>query len=120
MPALRTFGLVVLAVLAVSIGILGYIYIRAVFDDSAARGAAIKVSDACGTVVASGGTQTVEITLPGNYSMRFIDNQIAVEDYRVPEQGLALMFSEDSPKLGPGTYTLSITIQGGRLVVTRI
>lgn len=105
--------------LAVSIGILGYIYIRAVFDESAARGAAIKVSDACGTVVASGGTQTVEITLPGNYSMRFVDNQIAVDNYRVPEQGFALMFA-NTPELGPGTHTLSITIQGGRLVVTRI
>lgn len=120
MPALRTLGLVILAVLAVSIGILGFVYMRAVSDESAARNAAIKVAGACGTVIASGGTQTVEITIPGNYSMRFLDNQIAVDNYRVPEQGFVLKFSESAPELGPGTYTLSIAIQGDRLVVTRI
>jgi hypothetical protein len=120
MPALRTLGLVILAILAVSIGILGYVYMRAVFDDSAARSAVDKVAAECGAVVASGGTQTVEITIPGNYQMRFLDNQITIDNYRVPKEGFVFGFSESAPELGPGTYTLSITIQDGRLVVTRI
>lgn len=120
MPALRTLGLVILGALAVSIGILGFVYMRAVSDESAARGAAIKVADACGAVIASGGTRAVEITIPGNYIMRFLDNQITVDNYRVPEQGFVFNFSESAPELGPGTYTLSIAIQDNRLVVTRI
>jgi len=120
MPALRTLGLVILAILAVSIGILGYVYMRAVFDYSAARGAAIEVANKCGVVISSpsGGPQTVDITIPGNYQMRFDDNQVLIDNFRFPEEGLELMFSENLRELGPGTYTLSITIQGGRLVVT--
>jgi len=121
MPALRTLGVVILTGLAVSIGLLGSVYIRAVFDESGARGAASKVSNACQTVINVGGQQVVEITLPGNYRMRFIDNQIAVDNYRTPEEGLARQFVENSLELDPGTHTLSISLNDdNRLVVTRI
>ena len=110
MPALRTLGLVILAALAVSIGILGFVCMRAVFDESAARNAAIKVADACGAVIASGGVRTVEVTIPGNYSMRFTGNQVAVDNYSVPEPVFALEFENNLPELGPGTYMLSIRI----------
>lgn len=122
MPALRTFGLVILAVFAVSIGILGYVYMRAVHDESAAREAALSVSEACQTVITVGGQQVVDITLPGDYHMRFLDNQIAVDNYLTPEQGLARRFAENAPELGPGNHTLSVTIDEDthRLVVTRI
>jgi len=121
MPALRTLGLVILAALAVSIGILGYVCIRAVFDESAARNAAIKVADACGTVIASGGVQTVEVTIPGNYHMSFDNYQIVVDNYRVPESGFVRQFVDGIPDLDPGTHQLSITMNNeNRLVVTRI
>jgi len=123
MPALRTLGLVILAVLAVSIGILGYVYMRAVFDESAARDAALKVRDACQTVINNGGGQQVEnITLPGNYHMYFIenDNQISVDSYRVPTDGLFRRFAENV-ELGPGNHKLTIRLdENNRLVVTRI
>lgn len=120
MPALRTLGLVILAVFAVSIGILGYVYMRATLDESAAREAALRVSEACQTVINVVGQQVVEITLPGNYYMRFLDNQIVVDNYRIPEQGFVLKFAENAPELGPGTHTLSITLDDNRLVITRI
>jgi len=112
MPALRTLGLVILAALAVSIGILGFVYMRAVSDEIAARGAADKVVGACGDVIASpsGSPQTVRVTIPGNYRMRFLDNQIAVDNYLVPEQGFVIEFENNLPELGPGTYELSIRI----------
>lgn len=120
MPALRTLGLVIMTALAVSIGILGYVYMRAVFDESAAKSAANKVAGVCGDLISIGGVQNVEITIPGNYRMSFVDNQIAIDNYRVPEHGFVFKFSENSPELGPGTHNLSITIQDGRLVVARI
>lgn len=121
MPALRTLGLVILAVFAVSIGILGYVLIRAELDKSAARAAAASVSNACQTVINVGGQQTVEITLPGNYHMRFLDNQIivVVNEYHVFEEELMRQFAENAPELGPGTHALSITLdENNKLVVT--
>lgn len=120
MPALRTLGLVILSAFAVSIGILGYVYIRGILDESVARGAALEVADACGTVIATGGTQNVKINIPGNYRMKFLDNRIFVDNYGIPEEGFVFRFSEDSPELGPGSHDLSITISDGRLVITRI
>lgn len=120
MPALRTLGLVILSVFAISIGIFGYTYIRGVLDESTAREAALRVADACGTVIATGGTQNVRINIPGNYRMRFLENRIFIDNYSIPEDGFVFMFAEDSPELGPGSYDLSITIHEGKLVVTRI
>lgn len=123
MPALRMLGLVILAGFAVSIGILGYTYMRAVLDESAARDAALRVSSACQTVINIGGQQVIDITLPGNYHMRFLDNQVVVDNYRTPEQGLARQFAENTLELelGPGSYTLLINLdENNRLVVGRI
>ncbi len=120
MPALRLLGLVILAALACTIGILGYVYLRGTLDASAARDAANKVAIACQTVINSGGgTQVVEISLPGDYQMSFQDNQISVDGYRVPDGGLSLQFAE-TENLTPGTYRLSITTENNLLVVTRI
>lgn len=120
MPALRLLGLVILAALASSIGLLGYAYMRAALDEAAARDSALEVASACGTVIASGGQQTVGISLPGNCRMRFVDNQIAVDNYRIPDGGFVLRFADNAPELGPGTHQLLITIDNNRLVVTRI
>jgi len=122
MPALRTIGIVMLTALAVSIGLLGYAYIRAVFDERVARDAALEVGDACQTVINVGGQQVVEVTLPGNYTMRFVENQIVVDGYCTPEQGLIKRFAKNSPELGPGGHhTISISLgDDDRLVVTRI
>lgn len=123
MVALRMLGLVILAGFAVSIGLWGYVLISSELDKSAARNAGSKVSNACKTVITIGGQQIVEITLPGNYYMRFPDNRIVVvvDDYCVFEEELTRQFAENA-QLGPGgAYKLSITIdQNNELVVTRI
>jgi len=120
MPALRILGLVILSAFAISIGIFGYFVIRGTLDESSARGAAMQVADACGTVISAGGTQNVRINIPGDYRMRFLDNRIFVDNYGIPEGGFVFKFSVDSPELGPGSYDLSISVRDGRLVVTRI
>lgn len=120
MPALRILGLVILSVFAVSIGIFGYFFIRGAMDESAARGAALQVVEACGTAISTGSTQNVSISIPGNYHMRFLDNQIFIDNQALPQGGLIFRFSDDSPDLGPGSYVLSISLQGDRLVVARI
>ncbi len=121
MPALRTLGLVILSALAVSIGIFGFFFIRGTLDESSARQAALEVADACGTVISTGGTQTVRINIPGDYRMRFMadENRIFVDNFSVPEAGFVYPFSANL-ELGPGSYDLSISVNDGRLVVTRI
>ena len=123
MPALRTLGLVILAAFVVSIGTLGYAYMRAVQDEATARNAALSVANKCEEVINSppNSVRTVEINLPGNYHMHFFDNQIVVGGYRVPEGGLMRRFAENAPELGPGPHQLSITIdENNKLVITRI
>ncbi len=120
MPALRTLGLVIISVFAITIGILGVVSMMAALDERSARESALRVSNACGTVIATGNTQNVEISIPSNYQIRFVDNKISVDSYMIPEGGFAFRFEDGSPDLGPGTHNLSITIRNGRLVVTRI
>ncbi|MFH1821021.1 MAG: hypothetical protein ABH852_01050 [Methanobacteriota archaeon] len=120
MPALRILGLVILSAFAISVGMFGYFLIRGTLDESTARGAALDVADACGTVISAGGTQNVRINIPGNYRMTFLENRIFVDNYSIPESGFVLFFSEDSPELGPGSHDLSVSVRDGRLVVARI
>ncbi len=120
MPALRILGLVVLSIFAVAIGMFGFFFIRGAMDESAARGAALQVAEACGTVISTGSTQNISISIPGGYSMRFVDNRILIDNQSIPEGGLIFRFSDDSPELGPGSYELSVSLQGDRLVIARI
>jgi len=120
MPALRTLGIVILSAFAISIGIFGFFVIRGTLDESSARGAAMQVADACGTVISTGGTQTVRISIPGDYHMVFQGNQILIDNYRIPDGGFVYSFSNDSPELGPGSHDLSVFVRDNELVVTRI
>lgn len=120
MPALRTLGLVILSAFAIAVGIFGFFLIRGLADEGAAREAALKVAEACGTVISTGGTQNVRINIPGNYHMRFVENRIFIDGYSIPADGFVLAFSEESPELGPGSHDLSIFVRDGRLVVKRI
>ena len=119
MPAMRILGLVVLSAFAVSIGIFGFFFLRGVMDESAARGAALQVAEACGTVISTGSTQNVSISIPGDYHMRFSGNQILIDNQAIPAGGFVFDFADASPELGPGNYVLSISLQDDRLVVAR-
>jgi len=120
MPALRTLGLVIMAAFVISVGVIGYVVFQATLRDRAATDAALKVAGECEAVAISGGTRTVEITVPGGYQMRFLDNIISVTNHEIQVNMLGLRFSDNSPQLDAGTYTLSVTVQENRMVVSRI
>lgn len=110
-------GLAVLAVAVTGLGILAIYNLMSVMAEGEARAAAIKVSEAAGTVVATGNPQSVRITIPGGYTMRFIDNQISIDGYKMPPGGLALNFADDLPEFEAGEYELVISVQNSKLVV---
>lgn len=68
MPALKTLGMVILAAFVVSLGILGYVYARALVNERDARDAAIKVGDAIGMAINTDNPQTVSVSVPGTTS----------------------------------------------------
>lgn len=115
-------GLVILGAFVVSIGALGYTFFRALLDERAVRNAAYELESACKRVIGAGqgNVENVEVHLPGDYHMHFIDNQIVVDNFRVPERGFELRFAENAPTLTPGTHLLLVTVSDGKLVVTRI
>jgi len=109
-----------MAAFVISVGVIGYVAFQAVLRDRTATDAALQVAGECEAVAISGGTRTVEITVPGGYQMRFLDNTILVGSHEIQINLLGLTFSDNSPQLEAGTYTLSVTAQGGRMVVSRI
>ena len=117
MVALRMIGLAVLAAAVAGLGILAIYGLIGVRAEGRARGAAIEVSEAAGTAVATGAPQSVGITIPGGYTMRFIDNYVSIDGFRAPPGGLALSFADDLPSLEAGEYELVISAENSRLVV---
>jgi hypothetical protein len=123
MPALRTLGMVILAVFVVSLGILGYRYVRFAMSDRDAKEAADKLGASVGLAVSTGNPQVENVSIPDGYTMRFgdnqSDNQIIIDGYRVPVQGYFMPFDDNCPMLGAGDYSLSITIENFRILVVR-
>lgn len=116
MPALRTLGILILSLMAVSVGFLGYIALRGISEGAAAREAAARVCNACQAVINAGGKQTLDVYLPGSFTMRLGGKSISVDGYSVPEGGLALEFAGEY-MIPPGGHRVSIWENGGRLVV---
>ena len=111
MPALRWLGLTILAALVVSIGALGYTLMVQMTDEGKARNAALEVEQAARAAIAGGSPQTVSISIPSNYVLRFVGNQITIDNWRIPSEGLALPFSDDAPELGAGDHRLTLTLE---------
>lgn len=120
MPALRTLGMVILATFVVSLGILGYRYVRFAISDREAKEAALKLDASVQFVVTTGNPRVDNVSIPDGYTMRFVDNQIVTDGFRVPDQGYPMMFAENCPELGAGDHSLSITIENFRIVVKRM
>jgi Flp pilus assembly protein CpaB len=120
MPALQTLGLVIMAALVVSIGIIGYVTIQAIMRDRAAQDALMKVGNACQSVITIGGTQVVDVEIPSGYTMSFTDNKIGIGGHVYPQDGFSVAFAENTSELTAQSYNLSITVSEGRLVVTWI
>lgn len=102
--------------MAVGIGFLGFLALRAISEEATAREAATNVGNACQMVINAGGRRTLRIYLPGNFTMRLRDNLISVDGHSVPEGGLSLRFA-DEYIIGPGEHNVDIWENGGRLVV---
>jgi len=119
MPALKTLGMVILAAFVVSLGILGYVYARALVNERDARDAAIKVDAAVQTAINTANPQTVSVDVPGNYIMRFVDNRVLIDGFATPEHGFLMRFVDNCPELGAGDYQLTITLENSEVVVQR-
>jgi hypothetical protein len=120
MPALRTLGMVILATFVVSLGVLGYRYMRFAISDQEAKEAALRLDASMQFVVNTGNPQVDNVNIPDGYTMRFVGNQIVIDGFRVPSQGYRIRFADNCPELGPGKHSLSITIENFRIVVRRI
>jgi len=116
MPALRTLGMVVLAIFVVSLGVLGYRYVRFAISDRETREAALKLDASVQFVLTTGSPQVENVRIPDGYTMRFVDNQIVIDGFRVPVQGYPMRFA-DNYQLSAGDYSLSIAIENLRIVI---
>jgi hypothetical protein len=121
MPALRTLGMVILAVFVVSLGVLGYRYVRVAISDRDAKEAALKLDASVQFVLTTGENRVENVSIPDGYTMRFgdnqSDNQIIVDGYRVPAQGYFMPFDNDCPVLGAGHHSLLISIKNSKILV---
>jgi hypothetical protein len=109
MPALRTLGMVILAIFVASLGVLGYRYVRFAISDREAKEAALKLDASVQFVVTTGNPQVENVRIPDGYTMRFVDNQIVIDGFRVPNRGYG--FADNCPELGAGDHSLSIKIE---------
>jgi len=111
MPALRTLGMVILAVFVVSLGVLGYRYIRFAMSDRDAKEAALKLDASVQFVLTTGNPKMENVSIPDGYTMRFVDNQIVIDGFMVPAQGYSNMqFDDNCDNLTAGDCSLSIEI----------
>ena len=108
MPALKMLGLVILAAFVVSIFAIGFMYSRALAELRRAKEAALEVDSKVRAAIATGADQTVEVTIPEGYILRFKDNQVLIDDLAFPEEGYPWPIT--GPELGNGTYTLAIRL----------
>lgn len=117
MPALRMLGMVILAIFVVSLGVIGYRYVRVAISARDAKEAATKLSASVGQAINTGNPQVENVSIPDGYTMRFVDNQIVIDGYRVPVQGYPMSFDNRCPVLGASDYSLSITIENFKILV---
>jgi len=101
-------GLVILAAFVVSIFVIGFMYSRALAELRRAKEAALEVDSKVRAAIAAGTDQSVEITIPKGYTLRFRDNQVLVDNLAFPEEGYPWPIT--GPELGHGTYNLTIRL----------
>ena len=110
-------GMVILAIFVASLGVVGYRYVRVAISDRDAKFAADKLGASVQFVLTTGNPKVENVSIPGGYTMSFVDNQIVIDGYRVPAQGYFMSFDDNCPVLGAGDYSLSITIENFRILV---
>ncbi|KUO39139.1 MAG: hypothetical protein AVW05_01975 [Hadesarchaea archaeon DG-33] len=117
MPAFRTLALVILAAFVVSIFILGYQFLQGLDRERRARDAALELNNGVQAVIATGNPQTVEITVPAGYKLKFENQRVSINGFAVPENGYLLQVTD--LELSEGSYVLTITLEGNSVVVSK-
>lgn len=110
-------GLTILAALAISIGALGFTLMQRVSEERRARDAALIVERAARAAIVGGSPQTLTISIPSGYVMKFVENKIAIDNWLTPVEGLVLRFADNSPVLGAGHHRITIKLEGSKIVV---
>lgn len=116
MSALKILGLVILSAFVVTLFVIGYRYSGALADMRRAKEAALEVDAKVQLVVATGEDQIAEITIPWGYTLRFVDNQIFIDNMAFPEGGYFWRIS--GPELGQGSYALKIKFENDLILVS--
>lgn len=107
--------MVILGALAVSTFALGYQYLSTTSRAREAREAALTLDAGVQEVLATGNPRELELTLPEGYVLKFLDNQIRVNGFIIPEEGYPLPIS--GPELGAGTHSITIKLENGLISV---
>lgn len=116
MPALKTLGLVILAALTIAIFAIGYRYSRTLASMRDAKEAALEVDAKVQAAIATGYSQTAEVTVPEGYTLRFQNNKIFIDNMAFPENGYPKQIY--GPELRAGTHVLTITFENDIILVT--
>jgi len=111
-------GLVILAAFVVSIFVIGLMYSRALAELRRAKEAALEVDSKVRAAITTGTDQTVKVTIPEGYTLRFRDNQVLIDDLAFPEEGYPWPIV--GPELGQGTYALAIGLDDNFIQVENI
>ncbi|MBA7501812.1 hypothetical protein ES706_00387 [subsurface metagenome] len=109
MPAFRTLALVILAAFVVSIFILGYQFLQGLDRERRARDAALELNKGVQAVIATGNPQTVEITVPAGYKLKFENQRVTINGFAIPENGYQLPVA--AHEFSEGSYRLTITFE---------
>ncbi len=117
MPAFRTLALVILAAFVVSIFILGYQFLQGLDRERRAREAALELNNGVQAAIATGNPQTVEITVPSGYKIKFENQRVAINGFAVPENGYLLQVTDQ--ELSEGSYVLTIMLEDNSVVVSK-
>ena len=117
MDGLGNLGLVVLAILSISAGSIGYLAVRGLIERQGVFNAVERIAQACREVSAFGGERLVEIEVPAGRTIHFSDNRIRAGEIAYPEEGLPYRFRENLPPIEAGRHRVRVSISDGRLSV---
>lgn len=118
MYSLKMLGLTVLAGLCLVIFFAGYDYFQGVSASQSAREEASRLRGKINHVIITGDNRRIDVEVPGGYTLRFESNQVIIDGTRLPEDGFDIPV--EGPDLGPGEYSLIITIEDGRIKVSEV
>ncbi len=115
MSTLRLMGLVILA--GLTIGLFGLIYphIQGMSAEKRAKQTADKLHSNIEEVLITGSPETVDIEVPGGYNLSFKENQIQMNNIKLPKEGYPIPIR--GPELKSGDYKLGTSLQDNKILI---